>query len=219
MPESLNVFESNSNDTILMLQDTDVLAFNLNTYYYNVLRPELLPLSLRGRLFNGETSPGKVISSFDLIRSFFSQRILSLSRDNAKQLYTLFKIQQSDRIDDRVQVCLSCHAVSVGDSYWVRKRGEQVKWEDVNVRKNSLASIIEISLEGKQPTPTTNSQHPDLTTDGLFRKSWVRRGGELFLVKSDRTSDFVHTRMEVLASQILDCFDGVGHVVYEGAKR
>lgn len=114
---------------------------------------------------------------------------------------------------------MTYRAVFVGGSYWVRKCNVSVKWKDVNVRKNSLSYIIEISLEGRFPTLTTNSQHPDLTTDGLFRKSWIRRGDTLFLIKSDCTSDFVHTRMEVLASKILDCFDGVKHVVYKGAVR
>ncbi len=66
----LNVFESATADNILMLQDIEVLIFNLDTYNFCILRPELLPFYLRGRLTNGESNPKRVIGSFDLIRSF-----------------------------------------------------------------------------------------------------------------------------------------------------
>lgn len=140
--------------------------------------------------------------------------MLSLSRDNAKLLYGLFGINQANTIKDRVQACLSCHAVSVGDSYWVKRNTEALAWKSINIRINNISSIIDVSLDGQFPSLTTNPEHPDLTTDGLFRKSWIRRDGKLFLIKSDRTNEFINTKMEVLASEIIDCFIGVEHIKY-----
>lgn len=54
----------------LMLQDIEVLTFNVDTYNFCILRPELLPFCLRGRLTKGESNPKRFIGSFDLIRSF-----------------------------------------------------------------------------------------------------------------------------------------------------
>ncbi|MDE6920972.1 MAG: HipA domain-containing protein, partial [Lachnospiraceae bacterium] len=60
---------------------------------------------------------------------------------------------------------------------------------------------------GFSPTITTSAICPELTTKGLFRKGWVRMGDILYLLKSDKTKDCVNTRMEVLASEILECFE------------
>lgn len=219
----LNAFVDSKNGNeklLLMLQNTLVMEFCLEDYYFKILQPELLPFCLRDQIKNSEKANIKeIIRMVDLVRSFFSRRVLSLSRDNAKLLYSLFGISQSNTVTDRVQACLRCRAVSVGDSYWVKKDGEDILWEDVNVRKNKLSSIIEVALGGQFPSLTTNPEHPDLTTDGLFRKSWVRKGDKLFLVKSDRTKEFINTKMEILASEILDCFENVNHVIYWGEER
>jgi len=205
---------------LLMLQDNCVMEFNLEDYYFKILQPELLPFSLRNQIKDSNKSNSfEIIRTLDLVRSFFSKRVLSLSRDNAKLLYGLFGINQANTIKDRVQACLGCHAVSVGDSYWVKRNTEVLAWKSVNIRINNLSSIIDISLDGQFPSLTTDPEHPDLTTDGLFRKSWIRRDGRLFLIKSDRTNEFINTKMEVLASEILDCFTGVEHIKYWGEER
>lgn len=223
MWDDLNVFtdtKSEYDNYCLMLQEVPVMAFNLEEYYFKVYRAELLPFCLRNQIQNSDgTTIKEIMKGIDLIRSFFSKRVLSLSRDNAKLLYGLFGISQANTVADRVEACLRCHAVSVGDSYWVKRKSETLSWDKVNVRKNKLSSIIDVALDGQLPSLTTNSEHPDLTTDGLFRKSWVRKGDKLFLVKSDRTKEFVNTKMEILASEILDCFENVSHVKYWGKER
>ena len=223
MWSDLNVFtdtKSEYDNYYLMLQEVPVMAFNLEEYYFKVYRAELLPFCLRSQIQNSDGATIKeIMKGIDLIRSFFSKRVLSLSRDNAKLLYGLFGISQANTVADRVEACLRCHAISVGDSYWVKRKSETLSWDKVNVRKNKLSSIIDVALDGQLPSLTTNPEHPDLTTDGLFRKSWVHKGDKLFLVKSDRTKEFVNTKMEILASEILDCLKNVSHVKYWGERR
>lgn len=93
-------------------------------------------------------------------------------------------------------------------------------FKDVNIRLKHFKEIVEISLLGYNPTITTNQICPELTTHGLFRKSWVRQDNKLYLLKSDSHSQNVNTRMEVLASKILRCFDNkISCVEYTGRYR
>lgn len=75
-----------------------------------------------------------------------------------------------------------------------------------------------MALYGELPSATVNRICPELSTKGLFRKAWVRQEDGLYLLKSDKTENNVNTRMEVLASQILDCTN-IPHTTYVGRVR
>lgn len=213
----MRTFQNRGDNKLLLLQDVPVMEFNLERFYCKVLRPDLLPFYLRGQIKDSEkASLEEIIDSIDLVRSFFSHRFLSLGRDHAKQLCSLFGINQPHTVRNRALACLKCHAVSASDSYWVKESDDEILWKDVNVRKNKITSIIEVALDGQFSSTVSATAHPDLTTGGSFRKSWVQRDNKLFLVKSDQTNDNLNTRMEVLASEILDCFENVNHVKYWG---
>ena len=169
----------------LMLRNTKVLYFNLPDFTVEVLREDLLPYYLRSNI---KKSPNMkdIMYNVQAVKSYLSSRMLSLSRDNAKKIYAAFQIP---------------------DSYWVQEEHEPDTWEAINIRQNKLKDIIDLSLGGFSPTITTSVICPELTTKGLFRKGWVRMGDILYLLKSDKTKDCVNTRMEVLASEILECFE------------
>ncbi|MDE7044532.1 MAG: hypothetical protein K2O97_05870, partial [Acetatifactor sp.] len=80
-------------------------------------------------------------------------------------------------------------------------------WNNVNRRQNTLREILNVSLSGFSPPITTSSICPELTTKGLFRKGWIHLGSDLYMLKSDRTNNYVNTKMEILASEILNCFE------------
>ncbi len=197
-----------------MLQDTPVMEFSLKDCCFKVLQPELLPFSLRGCIQDSACN-GRTAS---LVYSFFSGRVFSSSRDNAELLYRFFGINSSSS-KSRAETCLAYRAVSVGDSYWVKNKGETIAWKDVCFHCNDFPSLVSIALDGQTLVSEATSPHPDLTTDGSFRKSWIHRDGKLFLVKSDRTTSYLNSQMEVLASKILDCFTGVEHIKYWGEER
>ena len=190
----------------LMLRNTKVLYFNLPDFTVEVLREDLLPYYLRSNI---KKSPNMkdIMYNVQAVKSYLSSRMLSLSRDNAKKIYAAFQIPQVDSIDNSVNICIKCKGVSIQDSYWVQEEHEPDTWEAINIRQNKLKDIIDLSLGGFSPTITTSVICPELTTKGLFRKGWVRMGDILYLLKSDKTKDCVNTRMEVLASEILECFE------------
>ena len=195
----------------LMLKNTQVLYFNLPDFTVEMLWEDLLPYFLRSNIRRASETKAldmkDIMYNVQTVKSYLSSRMLSLSRDNAKKIYAAFQIPQVDSIDNRVNICIKCRGVSIQDSYWIQEENESDTWESINIRQNKLKDIIDLSLGGFSPTITTSIICPELTTKGLFRKGWVRMGDSLYLLKSDKTKDCVNTKMEVLASEILECFE------------
>ncbi len=189
----------------LMLKDTEVLYFDLEDFVVESIREDLLPFCLRGNIRAPKRNKD-ILHNIQEVKSYLSSRVLSLSRDNAKLIYTAFQIPQIDSIDNRVNICVKCKGVSIQDSFWIRDDNESVKWPNINIRQNKLKDIVDLSLNGFSPTITTSNICPELTTKGLFRKGWIRLGDNLYLLKSDKNVDNINTKMEVLASDILGCF-------------
>ena len=202
----------------LMLEDNPVLYFDFDDFVVEVISDRLLPYSMQGR-FKFGLSPKDLLYNVQLLKSWLSRRVLSLSRSNAKQIYAMFQIPQSDDIETRVKICLACKGVSLQDSYWISKDLCE-KYENVNIRSNHFKDILDVSLLGLSPTATGSNICPELTTHGLFRKCWVREEDGIFLLKSDNFENNISTRMEVLAYKILQCFGSNLDVVeYTGRIR
>lgn len=203
----------------LMLKDSEVIYFNFEEFIVQVISPELVPYSMRHG-FKSDNSMQSILYNVQLLKSWLSRRVLSLSRDNAKQLYTLFNLPQLDDVETRVNICLKCKGISITDSYWLKDDNSKEHFKDVNVRERRFKEIIDISLNGIEPTITTSYLNPELTTHGLFRKAWVREDDGLYLLKSDKHCDNINTKMEVLASKILSCFENkIDCVEYNGRYR
>lgn len=189
----------------LMLKNTEILYFDLDDCVVNSIRDDLLPFCLRANIWPA-VNLKNILHNIQAVKSYLSSRVLSLSRDNAKQIYAAFQIPQLDTIDNRVNICIKCKGVSIQDSFWIKEDDEDVDWSNINIRQNKLSDIIDVSLTGFNPSITTNSICPELTTKGLYRKGWIHINNTLYMLKSDKTNDYVNTKMEVLASDILACF-------------
>lgn len=71
------------------------------------------------------------------------------------------------------------HCLSLTDTLWVKKDSENILWSDVSLYTNSFSDVIsKLSFDGTglcgQQISTTS---PELTTDGLFDKCWIREKG------------------------------------------
>jgi hypothetical protein len=199
----------------LMYKDTKLLYFDLDGFVISVINNDLLPFELRSCFKCDGTLKG-ILKDIESLKGYLGSRVLSLSRDNAKLICAMFSIPQTELIDNKVDVCLSCHGVSVDDSYWISFDGSNRNtWSHYNARVNHLTEIIDIALFGEYPTITSDRNNPELTSHGLFRKCWIRENNSLYLLKSDKTDTFINTRMEVLASQVLSCFN-IDSIEYTG---
>lgn len=202
-----------------MLRDEKVLYFNLDDFIVQEIQPDIVPFSMR-YAFKNDNSTKSLLYNIQLLKSYLSRRVLSLSRDNAKKIYALFGIPQLDDIETRVKICLKCKGVSIQDSYWLKADNSTERFSDINIRLKHFKEIVDISLLGENPSVTTNQICPELTTKGLFRKAWVRYDDGLYLLKSDKHSQNINTRMEVLSSKMLSCFSNkIDCVEYTGRYR
>lgn len=202
----------------LMLENIPVLSISFSDMETYIWEKELLPFFLRRKIQQPDREDVKnfyrIMSKNILaVKDYAASRILSLSRENAKQICAACGVSQDQGTENRVNICMTCKGVSVNDAYWFREDGSKDTWNSVNIRHNHLSEIVDVALGGKQPTLTTDQNCPELTTKGLFKKAWVRKKGNLYLLKSDRLSNFANTKAELLASKILDCTN-IPHVQY-----
>jgi len=141
-----------------------------------------------------------------------ASRVLSLDRTYAKEIMNSLGVSQALTDQDRAQIALSYHCVSLNDVYWVRMAGEVATFAELNLYDNPLnEAIIPLPLKGKHLTVTNRELAPDLSTKGCFPKAWIRTESEFRLLK-DGGEEVV--RRELLASKICQCFD-VPQVAYE----
>lgn len=141
-----------------------------------------------------------------------ASRVLSLDRKYAKEILNSIGAAQAVTDRDRADISLSYHCVSLTDVFWVRKKGEDATFRELNLYDNSLnKAVVEISLKGRQMTVTNRELAPDLSTKGCFPKAWIR-DKEGFRLLKDGDGDAV--RRELIASRICQCFD-IPQVIYE----
>ena len=110
------------------------------------------------------------------------------------------------------------HAASINDSYWVKKEGEEISWEDISFYRNEFNGVVSrlafegLGLYGMQMSSTS----PELTTDGSFCKCWRREKGEIYLYKrgmSGAGNVGLEPYCEALASELIQQADP-GSVAY-----
>lgn len=150
-----------------------------------------------------------------------SSRVLTLDRKYVKEILNSLKMKQATTDKERAQIALLYHCVSMIDVFWVKGFREKLTFKDVNLFNNNLSdAFVDVSLRGKSLT-VANSEllyasdyAPDLSTQGVAPKAWIRRNKNFYLLKDGLLRDI---KAEVLASKILDCFD-IEHVNYEQSE-
>lgn len=154
---------------------------------------------------NDENDIDVLINNLIVFYHWCASRVLSLDRKYAKELLNSIGVAQAVTDKDRANISLSYHCVSLTDVYWVRKAGEDISFEKINLYDNPLnEAIVDLSLKGRQMTVTNQELAPDLSTKGCFPKAWIR-GKNGFKLLKDGGEAVV--KKELLASEICQCFD------------
>lgn len=203
----------------LKLEDETVLRFDFEKNYYEVLHPELLPLTLRDAL--SDTTKVSDLNVWfrnkELMSSFFLNRSISVKRENAKYIMNQMGIAQGNDFESRFKAMVKCRAMSAADSYWLTEN-EDEKWNDANLLSGDLnGALQQIALFGSSVKIAGRIQTPELTGQGAYAKAWYKENGSLYLYKAN-SKDGNECEREVLASDILDCFN-VPHVKYELTQK
>lgn len=214
-----------SRNTYLMFENTPVLEVNTDMGLYNILDEKHLPFTFKNNI---RTYPVKESYSKydltqirivdkannDLFTMWLACRTLILTQHYAKKLFQAYRLPQKDDVQSRARLSLVCKSLSLLDNYWVCQKGLNIKWEDINLRHNSLhKAITQIQLHGKSMTLNGKPDSLAFSTTGAYAKAWHRdEDGSLWLYKAgDRNSE---DRIEVMCSNILDRCN-VAHCHYE----
>ncbi len=215
----------------IMRKDTEVMRVDFDTLTYEVKNEAYLPYPIQGRLHD-LPDPAGITTRYDLTQSllaarkneeavvsWLANRVLLLSRANAKWIYNLFLFEQTGTDEQRVKIAMTCRAVSVLDPYWLKFDDDKdICWNSVDVRKNPLNEIVaQVALHGKSLTLAGSPVTPELTTNGAYAKAWRRHpDGNLWLYKLGANGS-TESRIEVMCSNLLDKMN-VEHVHYEAGR-
>ena len=216
---------------IIMMKDTEVMEVDFDTLQYTVIQENLLPYPIKGKLRemprNDKSMSVNEMTQWmvaarkneEAVVSWLANRVLPLSRANAKWIYNMCHFEQVGTDEQRVRIAMACRAVSVLDPYWLKfEDDEGITWSKVDVRQNPLNEIIaQVALHGKSLTLQGSLVSPELTTNGAYAKAWRRHAdSQLWLYKLGANGN-TESRIEVMCSDLLDKMN-VDHVHYEAGE-
>lgn len=117
---------------------------------------------------------------FDFIDGWLNDRKASKHNSHLRKIMTECGCEKTEGF---IKIT---HAASINDTYWVKSESEDVSWEQISFYRNPFNEVISklafegMGLYGIKMTETA----PELSTDGSFRKCWVREpDGEIYLYK------------------------------------
>ena len=184
--------------------------------------PSFMPYSL----YLEKPETGDLDARMNNLSNFYhwcSSRVLTLDRKYAKEIMNSIGASQSDSDKDRAAIAISYHGLCLTDIYWIRGKGEQLRFSDISLYTHSLSdSFASVSLGGKQLTAqnsellTPSDAAGDVGTNGVAPKAWKREadGTGFCLLKDGDPRD---VEAELLASKIAGCF-AVDQVEYRRAE-
>ena len=219
-----------SKNMLIMCENNPVMSINFSEGIYDVLREDLLPFTIKGKIrrvpdfyeikskYDDIQRQITIDNNKEAIMSWFANRTLSLSRKNAKWIYNALRIEQLNNDYQKARVSIVCRSVSVLDNYWLKIDGDTTTWESINVRHNPLnETIAQIALHGKSITLQGSLTTPELTTNGAYAKAWRHHDdGRLWLYKLGANGN-TESRIEVMCSDLLDKMN-VRHCHYEAGE-
>ncbi len=221
-------------DMLLMMKDTAVMRINFDYGAFEVLNQQLLPYRLQGAIrrvpdfdeiksrYDDVRRQVAIRKNSEAVTAFLAGRVLPLTRDHAKKVYSLLHLDQAQDDYSKAKIALMCRAVSLQDNYWVKSESDPVVWKDVNIRTNHLNEIIaQVSLHGSSLSLQGRIEgnifvSPEITGQGAYAKAWFRRDDGLWLYKAG-AKDPTESRIEVMVSGLLDLCN-VDHLQYLAAE-
>ena len=95
------------------------------------------------------------------------------------------------------------HAVSLNDTFWVKKADSDLTWDQVSLYRNEFDQLIsEAAFDGSASSSELSTTSPEFGTDGNYAKCWVREGEDIYLYKTGSSRYEVEPLSEFLAAQL-----------------
>ena len=199
---------------IIMHKDKAVASIRKDGYS-EVYLPSFMPYNL---YFETETQDlDERVNNLTNFYYWCASRVLSLDRKYAKTILNYLNKKQAVTDKDRAEISISYHCLTLTDVYWVQRKEETLRFEDIRLYRNPLSkAFFDVCLRGVYPTLqnqeflTAGKVAGDISTSGVAPKAWIRRDGDIYLYK-DGNIDEVNA--ELLASKIVSCFQ-CNHIEY-----
>lgn len=200
----------------LMWKDDIVMRVDLGYGLFEIFDEQKLPFELRGRITPTFSINNDFFLNRDNLFEFLSQRVLPLSRENAKKILNTLHLTQTQTERERAKVALTTRAVTLQDSFWFKLEEDKIGWDNVNLRKNHLNEIIaQVALHGRSLSLRGKFNTAELSTDGAYAKCWIREDDGPYMLKKSFREHESETEVEV--SNLLDILK-VPHVKYTATR-
>lgn len=192
----------------LFNRNTKCLVFDLDDMYMHVVNNYRLPYALMNYItdtdLSSKDSIKRSLHHINVLRDWLANRVLSLSRENAKVILNVTNLPQTLKTDDRLKIVIACRAMNMEDSFWLRKENENLEFQDVHIRNHSLSEkSYDVAILGHHISATANELQADLSTTGLFPKYWKRENNNVYMLKTDNIGGAA-VAAELCACRILE---------------
>ena len=146
----------------------------------------------------------KLPDMFGDIRMFVKNRRAPKHRENIKKL---LETSGCDTVQGFLEVS---HALSLIDTFWVKREDSDLQWEDVSLYTHPFdEAIAKTAFEGGLHGRGFSTTSPEYGTDGSFAKCWIREGGQIKMLKrgsSGASNAGLEPYSEYYSSQIAKLF-------------
>ena len=133
------------------------------------------------------------------LAAFLEHRKAPKHREHIRQLLEQYGC---DDLEGFLQVT---RALSLNDTFWVKRQGEVLQWRDVSLYTNPFSEVIsEAAFDGTVSETDFSSTSPEFGTDGYYAKCWIRDESGIKLYKSGSAFLEIEPLSEFLASQLAE---------------
>lgn len=131
------------------------------------------------------------------LTAFLERRKAPKHRKHIKELLERYGC---DDLEGFIQVT---HALSLNDTFWVRRSDAELCWRDVSLYTNPFNEIIsQAAFDGTVSETDFSSTSPEFGTDGYYAKCWIRDENGVQLYKSGSALYEIEPLSEYLTSQL-----------------
>ena len=171
---------------LLMNKNTPVLSFSLSKNEYE-------ELSVQERQWFATYRP----IGYKSLEGFLERRKAPKHREHIQRLLERYGC------DDLEGFLNVTHAVSLNDTFWVKKADSDLPWEKVSLYQNEFDQLIsEAAFDGSTSSRELSTTSPEFGTDGSYAKCWIREPDGIYLYKTGSRQYEVEPLSEFLASQL-----------------
>ncbi len=190
----------------LMHKDIPVMGLEIDSEVCAVQKigeiyaPEHIPLGTLGYNMEPDRS---------LLNKWWLGRSIPMSRSGIREALEILDVLLPQELLEK------CLGLSLSDQYWIRPKGQDVEWSEVNFFRNDFSEDVGNTLFGNSPESTElDMMSPDNTSDGCLRKKWKIINGKRCLIKAGNGQGQQEPFNEVLASKIMGRIGTVRFVPY-----